>query len=53
MPCTTLPMAQDGKLSTLMHNHVEVARLYHQCSQRHTDLVGVVRGIVDGSSHAQ
>ena len=41
--CEALPDAQDGKLPTLMQNHIEVARLYHLCAQRHGDLVDVLR----------
>ena len=42
--CDPLPKAEDGKLGTLLKNHVETARLYHLCAQRHEGLVGVVRG---------
>lgn len=41
--CDPLPKAEDGKLGTLLKNHVETARLYHLCAQRHDGLVGVVR----------
>ena len=41
--CDPLPMAEDGRLGTLLKNHVETARLYHLCAQRHGDLVEVVR----------
>ena len=41
--CPDLPMAKDGRLPSLMHNHVEVTRAYHLCAQRHSDLVDVVR----------
>lgn len=43
--CEPLPDAQDGKLPTLLQNHIEVARLYHQCKQRQADLSGVVREV--------
>ena len=46
--CDPLPNAQGGKLGDLLKNHVEVARLYHLCAQRHGDLVEVVRGATDG-----
>ncbi len=46
--CDPLPDAQGGKLGDLLKNHVEVARLYHLCAQRHGDLVDVVRGATDG-----
>ena len=42
--CEALPPAEDGALATLMQNHVEVARLYHLCAQRHDGLVEVIRG---------
>ena len=41
--CEALPDAQDGKLPTLMQNHIEVPHLYHLCAQRHGDLVHVLR----------
>lgn len=44
VPCDALPNAKDGQLSTLLQNHVEVAKLYHLCAQRQADLVGVLRG---------
>ena len=44
--CDPLPQAEDGKLGTLLKNHVETARLYHLCAQRHEGLVGVVRGVL-------
>ncbi len=43
LECDELPKAEDGKLSTLLQNHVEVAKLYHLCAQRHADLAGVLR----------
>lgn len=42
--CDPLPQAEDGKLGTLLKNHVETARLYHLCAQRHEGLVQVIRG---------
>lgn len=48
--CDPLPDAQGGKLGDLLKNHVEVARLYHLCAQRHGDLVDVVRGATDGGA---
>ena len=42
--CDALPDAEEGKLPALMQNHIEVARLYHLCAQRHGALVDVVRG---------
>lgn len=47
--CDPLPKAEDGKLGTLLKNHVETARLYHLCAQRHGDLVGVLRAAQDGT----
>ena len=41
--CDPLPDATDGKLATLLTNHIEVAHQYHLCAQRHGDLVAVVR----------
>ena len=52
--CDPLPMAEDGRLGTLLKNHVETARLYHLCAQRHEGLVGVVRGVLgDGITPRQ
>lgn len=52
--CDPLPMAEDGKLGTLLKNHVETARLYHLCAQRHEGLVGVVRGALgEGTASRQ
>lgn len=31
LDCPDLPLAQDGKLATLLSNHKEVSDLYHQC----------------------
>lgn len=41
--CPALPEAKDGKLGTLLQNHIETARAYHLCAGRHRDLVDVVR----------
>lgn len=43
LKCAELPASKDGKLGTLLQNHVETARLYHVCAGRHRDLVDVVR----------
>lgn len=38
-PCEPLPILDDGKQSTLLSNHIDTARLYHLCKQRHSGLV--------------
>lgn len=38
-----LPAAADGRVETLLQNHVDVASQYHACQQRHADLVEAVR----------
>ena len=40
----TLPQPADGKRSTLLSNHVSVARLYHQLRLRHACLVRTLWG---------
>lgn len=45
--CDPLPEVTQGKLPALLNNHIEVARMYHLCAQRHGDLVEVVRGLRD------
>lgn len=42
-PCPALPVLADGKLSSILSNHVESARLYALCKQKHADLVDGVR----------
>ena len=44
--CPDLPDAQDGRLSTLMHNQVDVTHAYHVCARRHADLSIVVRDAI-------
>lgn len=51
LECDDLPTAEDGKLATLLQNHVDVARLYHLCVQRHADLVGVLRAQESDGGH--
>lgn len=46
-PCAPLPEVEDGRLSSLIENHVASVRLYHECAQRHADLVEVVRSADD------
>jgi hypothetical protein len=41
--CQDLPEVQDGRMSSLLLNHVEVAHQFHSCAQRHGDLVDVIR----------
>lgn len=40
--CSPLPVLPDGKQSSLLVNHVETARLYHLCKQRHSNLVHAI-----------
>lgn len=42
-PCPVLPEAQDGRLSSLLQNHVDVVHAYHTCADRHGALVGLLR----------
>lgn len=41
--CPALPLSTDGKLSTLLVNHVDVTKAYHVCADRHADLVDALR----------
>lgn len=43
-PCPDLPELKDGRLSSILSNHIETARLYSNCKQRHADLVDVIEG---------
>ena len=43
LPCEELPMAKDGRLSSLLQNHVEVVQHYYLCSDRHRALAGWLR----------
>lgn len=39
-PCPEeLPQPKDGRVKTLEANHIESARLYHLCKDRHADFV--------------
>lgn len=42
-PCEELPLARDGRLSSLLKNHVEVVQAYELCADRHGALVGWLR----------
>ena len=37
-PCQDLPEAADGKLSTILRNSLERARMYHECQSRQAEL---------------
>jgi hypothetical protein len=43
--CADLPHAKDGRLSSLMENHVETVQLYYACADRHEALVAAVRAM--------
>lgn len=43
VPCAALPEARDGKLASLIENHIEVVHLYYDCAERHRSLVDVIR----------
>lgn len=43
MPCAALPAAEDGKLASLIENHIEVVHRYYDCAERHRALVDVIR----------
>ena len=49
IPCPALPDAKDGKLGTLLQNHVEVVHAYHTCARRHGDLADVARRLSEGA----
>lgn len=38
-PCPPLPPPLSGKPMDLLSNHIEVAKLYHQCRDRHQALI--------------
>jgi hypothetical protein len=41
--CPPLPLASDGRLGTLLENHVEVAKAYNQdCAPNHNALVDLL-----------
>lgn len=42
-PCEVLPLARDGRLSSLLKNHVEVVQAYERCADRHGALAGWIR----------
>lgn len=43
--CGPLPEIEDGKLATLIENHLASVQLYHACSARHAALVEAVRAM--------
>lgn len=43
LACEPIPVVKDGRLSSLIENHVETAQLYHECSERHEALVAIIR----------
>lgn len=43
VPCSPLPEVEDGRLSSLIENHVATAHLYHDCAARHRSLAAAVR----------
>lgn len=45
VPCTQLPEAQDGRLSSLIEHHVETVQLYYACAERHQALTAAVRAM--------
>lgn len=51
LTCQPLPPAIDGRLSSLLANHVEVADAYHVCALRHQSLVDLIRDHQAGHSH--
>lgn len=38
-PCPPLPQPASGSLTDLLANHVAVAKVYHQCRDRHQGLI--------------
>lgn len=42
--CPDLPPPQDGRMTNLLSNHVQVAKLYHKCRER---LRGLAQWIKD------
>lgn len=42
-PCAPLPRARDGRLQSLISNHIATAQAYHACAETHDNLVAVVR----------
>lgn len=51
IPCAPLPEVRDGRLASLLENHIETAQLYHECAERHLALTRVLRA-VQGSGPA-
>lgn len=43
LPCEELPLARDGRMSSLLQNHVEVVQQYYACADRHRALAGWAR----------
>ena len=43
--CEDLPKAEDGRLPTLILNHVEVRGYYEECSTRHNILIDRIKEI--------
>ena len=38
-PCpVTLPKAESGSLRDLLNNHIEIARAYYECADKHNEL---------------
>lgn len=42
-PCAPLPRVRDGRLQSLISNHVATAQAYHECAEAHDNLIAVVR----------
>lgn len=42
-PCAPLPRARDGRLQSLISNHIATAQAYHECAESHDNLIALVR----------
>lgn len=42
-PCAPLPRVRDGRLQSLISNHIATAQAYHDCAESHDNLIALVR----------